>query len=182
MKAWITNEMIAPSTITDSSFAYKTIQADSIADNAIKTNAITDSSVTNSKIADFSISCGKLKNGSSYIMHYITIEWDNSGSSTSDVGEINFSFVSDITDYSTVESIAKELYHNATLILPCTGYVLYKNPSEDISGSCYSVQSDTRNLILKTFDPRSNFSQNSYTIESSQKVTITDQAVEIVVH
>ena len=175
--------MIAPGTITDNNFAYKTIQAGSIADDAIRTNAINDSSVTNSKIADFSVSCGKLKKGSSYLMHYITIYWDNPTNETIDEGRINFSFVSNKIDFPTVESIAEELYYDAmkaSLIIPCTGYVKYKNPSDDTSGCCYSVQSDTRNLILGIFDPRSNFSQNMFTIDSSQKVTITDQAVEIV--
>ena len=183
MKSWITNEMIAPGTITNSRLAHKTIQADSIADNAIKNNAIDDSSVTNSKIADFSITCGKLKKGSSYIMHYITIEWNNSSNESKDRGRVNFSLVSESIDYPTIESIAEEMYYpglDKQIRLPCTGYVQYENPSKYASGVCSSVQSTSLGLRLELFN--STFNHTEYTIDKAQKVTIIDQALEIVAH
>ena len=185
-EAWIKNEMIAPGTITDSRFAYKTIQDGSIADDAIKTNAIANYAVTSGKIADFSIGCDKLKSGSNYIMHYITMYWDNSSSSSTDAGALNFSLVSTKIDYPTIESIAKDIYHNDVdeqIRFPCSGYIKYKNPSKDKSGACSSVQSTGLNLLVKLYDTNpASFQQIDYIIDRAQEITIIDQAVEIVAH
>ena len=185
-EAWIKNEMIAPGTITDSRFAYKTIQDGSIADDAIKTNAIANYAVTSGKIADFSIGYGKLKSGSNYIMHYITMYWDNSSSSSTDAGALNFSLVSTKIDYPTIESIAKDIYYNDVdeqIRFPCSGYIKYKNPSKDKSGACSSVQSTGLNLLVKLYDTNpASFQQIDYIIDRAQEITIIDQAVEIVAH